>query len=58
MTKECTLQVFIDGVWRDAAALTLMGDQLRGVKAQTFLSYEGSYALGNLTMAGHRNGRA
>src|SRR5450830_1056909 len=45
MTKECTLQVFIDGAWRDAAALTLMGDQLRGVKAQTFLSYEGSYAL-------------
>src|SRR5450830_371916 len=45
MTKECTLQVFIDGAWRDAAALTLMGDQLRGVKAQTFLSYERRYAL-------------
>jgi len=45
MTKECTLQVFIDGAWRDAAALTLMGEQLRGVKAQTFLSYEGSYVL-------------
>ncbi|MFM2087722.1 MAG: hypothetical protein RLZZ237_2591 [Pseudomonadota bacterium] len=45
MTKECTLQVFIDGAWRDAAALTLMGEQLRGVKAQTFLSYEGNYVL-------------
>lgn len=45
MIKECTLQVFIDGAWHDAAALTLMGEQLRGVRAQTFLSYEGAYAL-------------
>ena len=45
MIKECTLQVFIDGAWHDAAALTLMGEQLRDVRAQTFLSYEGAYAL-------------
>ena len=45
MTKDCTLQVFIDGTWRDAAALTLMGDETRGIGAGTFLSYEVNYAL-------------
>jgi serine/threonine-protein kinase HipA len=45
MVQECTLQVFIAGKWRDAAALTLMGDVARGIQAQTFLSYETDYVL-------------
>lgn len=45
MTNDCTLQVFIDGAWRDAAALTLMGDEARGIGAKTFLSYEVGYTL-------------
>jgi serine/threonine-protein kinase HipA len=35
----CTLQTFIDGAWRDAAALDLTGDPGRGVDAPTFLIY-------------------
>jgi serine/threonine-protein kinase HipA len=35
----CTLQIFIDGAWRDAAALDLTGDPGRGVDASTFLIY-------------------
>lgn len=35
----CTLQIFIDGAWRDAAALDLIGDSGRGVDAATFLIY-------------------
>ncbi|NRR33354.1 HipA domain-containing protein [Oxalobacteraceae bacterium] len=45
MTKECTLQIFVSGAWRDAAALTLFGDESRGIAAQTFLGYEGDFAL-------------
>jgi serine/threonine-protein kinase HipA len=43
--EECTLQIFVEGDWRDAAALTLVGDAARGIQAQTFLSYEANYAL-------------
>ena len=49
MAKECTLQVFIDSAWRDAASLTLLGDPVHGVRAQTFLSYEGNYALAHFS---------
>jgi serine/threonine-protein kinase HipA len=45
MEKECTLQIFVEGEWRDAAALTLIGDVARGIHAQTLLSYEANYAL-------------
>lgn len=44
MTQECTLQVFIDEAWRDAAVLTLVGDPAQGIEAQTLLSYEVAYA--------------
>jgi serine/threonine-protein kinase HipA len=42
---ECTLQIFVAGKWRDAAALTLMGEVARGIQAPTFLSYETDYVL-------------
>lgn len=41
----CTLQIFINGVWRDAAVLDLTGDLNRGVDAATYLIYLPSYAL-------------
>lgn len=44
MDKECTLQIFLDSTWHDAAALSLVGEVARGIRAQTFLSYEANYA--------------
>jgi serine/threonine-protein kinase HipA len=41
----CTLQIFIDDAWRDAAALDLTGDVQRGIEASTYLIYLPSYAL-------------
>lgn len=41
----CTLQIFIDGAWRDAAALDLTGDLARGVDASTYLIYLPGYAI-------------
>lgn len=43
MNNECTLQIYLDGAWRDVAALSLTGEQARGIQAQTFLSYESNY---------------
>ncbi|MRW89116.1 type II toxin-antitoxin system HipA family toxin [Duganella sp. FT80W] len=48
MVKECTLQVFIDGIWRDAAGLALVGDEASGIGAPTFLSYGADYTLAHL----------
>jgi serine/threonine-protein kinase HipA len=48
MDKECTLQIFLDGAWRDAAALTLVGDAAGGIRAPTFVSYEANYAYEHL----------
>jgi serine/threonine-protein kinase HipA len=45
MESQCTLQIFIDGKWRDAAALTRMGDSARGTQVQTYLSYEADYMI-------------
>ncbi|MBI3285256.1 MAG: type II toxin-antitoxin system HipA family toxin [Burkholderiales bacterium] len=42
----CTLQIFIDGVWRDAAVLDLSGDPGLGVDAATYLIYLPGHALG------------
>jgi len=45
MSKICTLQIFIDGRWRDAAAIDLTGDQARGIDASAYLAYSPGYAL-------------
>ncbi|SFU95009.1 type II toxin-antitoxin system HipA family toxin [Pseudoduganella namucuonensis] len=45
MNPTCTLQVFIDNAWRDAAALDLTGDPARGVDASTYLIYLPGYAI-------------
>ena len=41
----CTLQIFIDDAWRDAAALDLTGDIGSGVGASTFLIYLPNHAI-------------
>ena len=41
----CTLQIFIDDAWREAAALDLTGDPGRGVDASTFLIYLPGHAI-------------
>ena len=41
----CTLQIFIDNAWRDAAALELSGDVQSGVNAATYLIYFPGYSL-------------
>lgn len=44
-TPTCTLQIFVDDAWRDAAALDLTGDPAVGVNASTYLIYLPGYAL-------------
>lgn len=41
----CTLQIYIDAAWRDAAALDLTGDLALGVDASTFLIYLPNHAM-------------
>lgn len=41
----CTLQIFVDSAWRDAAALDLTGDPSLGMAAATYLIYLPAYAL-------------
>lgn len=41
----CTLQIFIDDAWYDAAALDLTGDLAHGVDAATYLIYLPGYAI-------------
>ncbi len=41
----CTLQIFIDDAWRDAAVLDLTGQPEQGVDASTYLIYTPNYAL-------------
>jgi len=45
MAEEYTLQIFIDGVWRDAAGVTLVGDEALGISARTFFAYDGDFVL-------------
>jgi len=45
MSKICTLQIFIDGRWQDAAAVDLCGDQTLGIAAATYLAYLPGYVL-------------
>lgn len=41
----CTLQIFIDDAWHDAAVLDLTGDSRHGVSASTYLIYLPSHAI-------------
>ncbi|MEC5163745.1 MULTISPECIES: type II toxin-antitoxin system HipA family toxin [unclassified Janthinobacterium] len=41
----CTLQIFTDDAWRDAAALDMVGDPARGVDAATYLIYLPKHAM-------------
>lgn len=41
----CTLQIFIDNAWRDAAALELSGEVQLGVNAATYLIYFPGYSI-------------
>jgi serine/threonine-protein kinase HipA len=42
---SCTLQMYIDDAWHDAAAVELTGDAGRGVDASTYMVYLPDYAL-------------
>jgi serine/threonine-protein kinase HipA len=48
----CTLQIFIDAAWRDAAALDMVGDPARGVDAATYLIYLPKHAMAYWGRAG------
>jgi serine/threonine-protein kinase HipA len=45
LPTTCTLQIYIDDAWRDAAALDLTGDTALGVDAPTYLVYLPNHAL-------------
>ena len=45
MNHTCILQLFIDKVWRDAAAIEITGDIHRGVSAPTYLVYLPEYVI-------------
>lgn len=45
MNNQCTLQVFVDETWHDAATVTLTGDQRHGWKAATRSGYTLDHVL-------------
>ncbi|MBC3907981.1 type II toxin-antitoxin system HipA family toxin [Undibacterium umbellatum] len=45
LTNTCTLQLFIDASWRDAAALELTGEPRLGKAAATYIIYSPDYTL-------------
>ncbi len=45
MDNKCTIQVFVDGVWRDAAVISLAGPERQGWRAPTYTTYLPDYAL-------------
>jgi serine/threonine-protein kinase HipA len=45
MEATCTIELFIDGEWRTAAAVSLTGDRSRGVQTQSYLAYLPQYIL-------------
>ena len=45
MATTCTLQIFLDGGWQDAAVLDLTGEMQLGVAASTYLVYLPDYAI-------------
>lgn len=48
----CTLQIFVDAAWRDAAALGMAGDPALGMNAPTYLIYLPEYATAYWHQAG------
>ena len=48
MNQHCTIQLHIDGAWRDAAALEHTGDAALGVQAATYLAYLPDYIIEHL----------
>ena len=55
MEDHCTLQLYANGVWRDAASVTLFGPRQRGWQAQTYCAYTLDYAIDE---AGRRDAAA
>ena len=45
MDTACTLQIFVDAIWQDAAVLDLTGEVDLGVAAATYLVYLPDYAI-------------
>lgn len=45
MDTACTLQIFVDATWQDAAVLDLTGEVDLGVAAATYLVYLPDYAI-------------
>lgn len=45
MKTSCTLQIHIDGAWRDAGALSLIGPAERGMAAPVFLAYDAAHVV-------------
>lgn len=45
MNAFCTLQLFLDGHWRDAAALSLTGEPTHGMACATYLAYATEHAI-------------
>jgi len=45
MKTSCTLQLHIDGAWRDAAALSLTGPLEQGMGTPSFLVYEAAHVV-------------
>lgn len=46
-STTCTLQIFTDDAWCDAAALDMTGDLAQGIDAATYLIYLPAYAIGH-----------
>lgn len=45
MEQSLTLQLFIDGIWRDAGALSLMGDVAQGMACPSYLAYAAEHVI-------------
>ncbi len=45
MPSPCTLQIFFDDAWHDAAVVELAGDARRGIDAAAYLEYLPGYAV-------------
>lgn len=45
MKPTCNLELYLDGAWRDAAAVDLTGDAGRGIDASTVVAYTSAHAI-------------
>lgn len=48
MKPTCNVELYLDGAWRDAAAVDLTGDAGCGIDASTVLAYTSAHAIGCL----------